>query len=491
MKEFTINAKNLLYRVLLSWRMMILLAVIFAVLANCYGIYSNNVKVKSKNTSSSVRLARLENNITLAKDALSESEIKDTEDRLDTYFRLDEQYSNLQKYLEESKLMHIDYQKAAVWSLSYYVDDHYRVEYPVMESKSYAEDIAFSYSIFMQDMEIVDSIANIYGIEAKYVPEMIRTNARAQFFNIDIVGENEEQCSQVAILIKNYIEELKKRNPGNFPKHDLILESDTFTMGIDDFLYEAQIKKINELNNLRTLRINVQSGMLENQKKYFLSVVEYRDLMNEEKTNYSMLNTIEIGNSISETTHTFIYKKLIVIGALLGILLGFLGAVFSYVLVPVIRVKENLSDGLHQQILGTVWLSQGKKKFAGFVDHTITKWFYGREGNFEFEKRIDMLGAGIRINMEKENLNNVFITGASERADSVIEGLKERIGKEYDVRTGECIIYNPEALKHFSESEAVVFVETAGDSRTEEVLKEIDLANRSKVRIIGFVLVQD
>ena len=53
------------------------------------------------------------------------------------------------------------------------------------------------------------------------------------------------------------------------------------------------------------------------------------------------------------------------------------------------------------------------------------------------------------------------------------------------------IITDPESLKDFSDSDAVAFVETVGDSRYEEILKEIELAGQSKVKVLGFVLVQN
>ena len=101
-----------------------------------------------------------------------------------------------------------------------------------------------------------------------------------------------------------------------------------------------------------------------------------------------------------------------------------------------------------------------------------------------------MICAGIDILIDKEELKTIYITGADCESE-VVEGIKEKLQGKVSVKSGESIVFDPGSLKEMSESESVLFVETAGDSRYEEVAKELELAEQSKVKILGFVLVQN
>ena len=256
-------------------------------------------------------------------------------------------------------------------------------------------------------------------------------------------------------------------------------------------VYDEKAKRIDDLYNVYYYRLTICDGMSDGQKKYFQSLLKYEDLMNDILN--PPLNSEGVGakgeTNLDEVV--YVHKKKILIGLFVGLFISCFISILGYALKPVVRVKENLSGDMNQTVFGTVWLRNSKKKFLGFFDKAIIKGFYGRESEYELSKRIEMLVAGICINMNKESIKKVFITGASPKADSVIKELKEKLGEKVTVENGECVVYNPESLKNMSEAESVLFVETAGDSRYEEIAKELELAEQSKVKVLGFVLVQN
>ncbi|MBQ3786411.1 MAG: hypothetical protein II799_03975, partial [Lachnospiraceae bacterium] len=67
----------------------------------------------------------------------------------------------------------------------------------------------------------------------------------------------------------------------------------------------------------------------------------------------------------------------------------------------------------------------------------------------------------------------------------------KRLSRQVKAASGESILYSPKSLSDMSESQAVVFVETVGDSRYDEISREIELAESSKVKIMGFILRQE
>ena len=90
----------------------------------------------------------------------------------------------------------------------------------------------------------------------------------------------------------------------------------------------------------------------------------------------------------------------------------------------------------------------------------------------------------------KEGLESLYITGAGKKGGKLVKDLVKRLSKEVKVSSGESIIYSPKSYEEMAGKQAVVFVETAGDSRYDEISKEIELADQSKVKIMGFILIQ-
>ena len=258
--------------------------------------------------------------------------------------------------------------------------------------------------------------------------------------------------------------------------------ADSYRIERNESVYEKQNKKIADCNSVIQCMMDMQLDMTERQANYFAARVHYLDL-EESQTAEPVSQTAPSGISL-------VNKKFILLGFAGGAFLAVLIAIVAYVLTPVVRVKENLTNDFGGTVLGTIWTGNEKKKFLGVIDRLIGRWFYGRESEFEFDKRLDMISAGIEIAVKKEGLEKIYLTGASEKNGEVLAKLKERLTGSLSVGSGECVVYSPASLKELSESDAVVFIETAGDSRFDEVAKELELAAQSKVNVLGFVLIQ-
>ena len=102
-KEITISFKDIFFRVLLKWRWIIISAILFAVLANCYGIYKDyrsNSKIVASDKKSDQLLAQVES----AKKPLSEKEIVDAINAVQTYKKYDTIYKRLEEHVDNSIL---------------------------------------------------------------------------------------------------------------------------------------------------------------------------------------------------------------------------------------------------------------------------------------------------------------------------------------------------------------------------------------------------
>ena len=483
--DVSINIKNLLYKVLLSWRLILICAIIFAILGNCYGVYKSWKDSKnSGGTTADSKIEAARRKADEAEAGISAEKRLAVENAANMYSLYDKALDTLLDYHAHSVIMQVDYDRVPCVELRYFVDDHFKVEYPEIQKHEYAGDIAKSYASLLLDADTVSAIAAATGLEEGYVREVVSAYADGNYLCVDIVGFDAQQCDAISGICKDRVKNLKSVVSGDLPKHDISLISDGFQVKRNDGIYEKQSKKISDINSIRENMVGIELDMTEEELYCYGLELEYLSLIKAKEQG------LLLDEPAKNTGISFVNKKLLVLGFAGGAALAILLVILVYVLNPVIRVQENLSVYFEQSVLGTVWLGNSRKKFLGVIDRLITKWFYGREGEFEFTKRLDMLATGIEISMAKEGFAKVYLTGASEKADGIIKEIKERLKDKCTVESGECIIYNPGSLKECSGADAVVFVEAAGDSRFEEVAKELELAKQSKVKVMGFVLVQ-
>ena len=463
-ERIAVNVKNLIYRVLLKWRMILIFALVFAILGNCYGIYKSYKASKVKPAADlESQMAAAKKTADSEKGYLSATEVQDMDNAVEMYRNYQRSYDAIRDYLAGSVVMQLDYDRVPTVHLRYFADDHYSVEYPQIQGHEYGPDIAASFTENLLDEETLAVISDKTSLSPEFAWELIDAYSNGNYICIDIIGIDEGQCRAIADVLKDRVEKIKKSNASVFPKYDLTQVADSYRIERNESVY-------------------MQLDMTERQANYFAARVHYLDL-EESQTAEPVSQTAPSGISL-------VNKKFILLGFAGGAFLAVLIAIVAYVLTPVVRVKENLTNDFGGTVLGTIWTGNEKKKFLGVIDRLIGRWFYGRESEFEFDKRLDMISAGIEIAVKKEGLEKIYLTGASEKNGEVLAKLKERLTGSLSVGSGECVVYSPASLKELSESDAVVLIETAGDSRFDEVAKELELAAQSKVNVLGFVLIQ-
>lgn len=490
-KDITISFKNMIYRILLGWRGILVCAVVFALLGNFYGVYKDYEKIKSEKPSivePEDVLASAERKVKSLESNLSDKDVLYAYDAAETTRSLEEQFRQIQNYRENSLYMQVDFEHVPTAKLRYYIDAHPKTEYPMIMEYDYSVDIGRAYMEYLVDQEVTDYISEVYGIDEVYVRELFYYYITNNYLYIEIIGPDEEKCNIAKDFIKDKMNKLDKVVKKDFPSYDIFLVIDSFCYQVNDTVYDRQYKRVTELNTIRTSRGNILSGMTEDQKSLYTAIMNYYNLRDKYEQNPEDL--IEPQTQKKTSKISFVHKKYTAAGLAGGIFVAVLLLAIKYIFTPVVRVKENLIVDLNQNVFGTIWPENSRKRFLGFVDKWITKAFYKRDMYFTFDKSVEMIAMGIRIAMEKENISKVYLTGSASDNMGVTDKLEADLKNGFEVEKGECIVYNPLSLKNLSDSEAVVFIEKAGDSTFDNILKEMDLAKQSKVKNLGFVLLQ-
>lgn len=479
MKDFiTVDLKDLLYRIVLKWRLMIIFAVIFAVVANMFGIY----KSKRAADAMAANQAALEEDADSIKALLTDKEAAEVDISVSAYLNFKKKCDSLTEYFDKSVYASLDFSAVPTVKVNYMVDSHYETEYPIIEKKNFDSDLA---GMYIQKLSGgYDETAAKYDLEPRYIDELItfEHEENSALFTAIIYGRDRQMCEDIAAAMDGRVNSVSPEIAAAVVPHDVIRVSSDYMLIADPLQRTTQGTYVYELNNYRGAMMTIVNTLNADQKTALEACVKAAEKSDERE---SAATDASASASVS-----LVHKKLILAGFIFGIMLVCGFVCLSYVHHPVVRVKENITNTYGKSVLGTVWEEVEDKK-KNPIDKWLTSLFYGRESEFGYDKRLDMLSAGIAVAMSKEGLESLYITGAGDKGEKLIKDLVKRLSRQVKVSSGESVLYSPKSLSDMSDSQAVVFVETVGDSRYDEISREIELAEQSKIKIMGFILRQE
>ena len=202
--ELSLNIKDLLMQICLKWKAMVLFAIIFAVLFNGISLmksyrYVQVYEAENSKTAEEKAEEELEQalqDMESAKKVLSQREISEAELAKDAYDNLAVQYKNLLLYSQKSLKMKLDSGNVPTTNLYYVVDNHYQVEYPIMEKRDNLNDIIGALGEKVVNNEVIDSVVEALGgdIDAVYVRELIEVKFVSGGFIVNIVAPDSQDC---------------------------------------------------------------------------------------------------------------------------------------------------------------------------------------------------------------------------------------------------------------------------------------------------------
>ena len=156
--EVQIDWKDLLLRIFLQWRKIIVFVFIGALLLGVVGGISAYrerqwMVAEGSSDSSEERLERL-------RAALSEQEIAEVQSAYDLYKGYDQQYELLLAYKNESLKMNLDPGHVFKGEIWFRVDNYYQVQYPMINSSNNISAIVFSYILQLERIDMYEKLVS-------------------------------------------------------------------------------------------------------------------------------------------------------------------------------------------------------------------------------------------------------------------------------------------------------------------------------------------
>lgn len=477
--EREINLWDMFWTVCLKWRQMLLWAVIFAVLAGGAS-YLKNARAAMK-PKEEIALEDFELN-------------EDSRKNVAAYLEYKQMYGEQILYTKTAPLMQLDASGFYRGVVTYYVDNHFAVEYPLINKINNISALIEAYKAEFRTKEFTTKLQELTGsseTEISYVQELIDCNSKygepivtvnnTAVLTVSVYSDDEQSCKALTELVKETIGAGKPAIAEKLEEHDITLIEDNCDYISDSDLLKYQQDNISKLSTYKSNIDNMKSKMTDAELSYVDAYEREQALENEEKVEEA------------ETSQVTISKKLIVVGFVGGGALVFCVSALFYLLNRTLRLEDDFERTYDVKLLGNVVIKkETKKKWFGFVDNFFDKMRHLNKHYFTEEEAVPMVAASIKIGARKRNASKVYVTGAAlgKEEKSLIEQLKKELKKtEVELITGKPILYDAEALEQSAETGYVVIVERAGVSLYGEVSQEIEVCAHQGMQILGAVVV--
>ncbi len=473
-EEREINLVDMFWSICLKWRSILLWGLIFALILGGFSFYKS---------SKTIDLDTIE---------FEEEE----EEAIDAYLAYESLYETQADYNEYSPLMQLDANRFYTNVITYYVDNHYQVEYPIVEGSNNINALVQAYKASLKTDTFRESIATAVELDRKAIPyatelvdlnnvygDTTSTSGADNIITITIYGSTQAECESLSTLVKETIASQADAMTAQFDEHDVTIVSEGIKATTDIDLSSYQKRNIDTYTSYKTSLETQKEGLSDTALEYVNAVTKSHKEDSEETE-----NTEDAGVSI-----TTIIKF-----AIIGLILGAFVAVFFVAMAYILSTKLRVADGFERmfgvKILGYIPdEAPTKKKIFGFIDRMFTSKLNRNKPKLTKDEAIDMIITDIKLLAKQYDIKEVYATGTT--IASISEDVQDYISKklsnnDVNIYFGESILTSATALEDASAKGNVVIIEKAGEAKYNDIYGELDMSSKHKIRVLGAVIVE-
>lgn len=483
MKELEVNLVDVILKLLLKWRTILVSIFIVGAVGAIFGaIGSSQTKGPSQSESTVVTVDSL-------KEELTEEEQEGVLLVVENYQNLEEMLEVKEEHNSHSIMSQIDYNNAPSIRMTYHIATNKQAIYPVMSIKNDTNNVIELYVKKVLNSDTYNYISKEMGwdIDTRCVHELISLERGTdELFTIVIVARNEGECAEMASIIKSKINEAIPLVNDVYAEYDITLVDEIYNETYNENILTYKKEKKDELSAIKNEMLNIKTMLNEKQLKY------YDALINGIPETDTALKDIEQKES-NTNTRSAVNIKYIVLGSVFGAVLSLVYVLAQYLFSSTLRNDKDILALTNRQIFGNVYEENEKKKILSVVDKFIYRLF-GVSDIGEKSNAKEMILSNIRISMKKKNLKKVYLISScnDKNVENVLNGLAQKIQNEsYEAIVAIDILRNVEKLEEILMAECVVIVEKENTSKYADIKKLVEVCEMHQVTVLGNVVVKE
>ncbi len=475
-EEREISIKNMLINALLKWRMIIAVALVFAVAIPLAKYAMDQKKVQQA-----------------AERVIVAQDVEDA--NVGALADLYAQYNSLNEQLNQYSKAGIDPACVKYAYIQYYIapsevasgtDVTDTLLLKMAERMNTSEDdLANLYRNYLLSDEFVRPLMESVGIEQE--------NMFRQFLNVTAVGHNVRilmpytEAVDVDLMIST-AENLVSGKVKDFQiagEHELKTISSGRTEEKKAELITEQYTLTYERYNINRWMVQVQNEMTEDQIAYAKQIAE-GNIAEGDDLPVSMLS---VGDEEQEVS---IQIKYVIIGAFLGFFLMLVWYSARYAMSGKLDAPETMTALAKLRVFETVELPR-KKRICHGIDDKLLYLLHSNKRKLTQEQQIAAIVSAISLYAEQNNLKKLCLTSTryGKLSEDVVDGITKALaGEHLDVTVVDDVAYDKTALRACVAADGVVLVEQVGRSVLSEIEKLLKSANEYKINVIGSIVLE-
>ena len=469
-EEREINLVDMFWSICLKWRSIVLWGLIFALILGGLGYYKANKTID-----------------------LETIEFKEEEEEaIDAYLAYKKLYDVQSTYNKYSPLMQLDANKFYSNVITYYVDNHYQVEYPIVESSNNINALVQAYKTSLKTDTFRENIATALELHKKatpYATELIdmnnyysdtTSNTEAEnIITFTIYGTTEAECETLTTLVKEHIVAQADAMTAQFGEHDITIISEGIQATTSISLSTYQKQNVDYLTSYKTSLETHESSLSDKALDYVDATAEIdEDEEETKKDNSPILSIVKYG----------------IIGIILGAFISLFVIAMMYLLSTKLRVADGFERMFKTKILGIIPLTDTKKKkLFGFIDNIFEKKLNKNKPKLTRDDALDMIITNLKLQAKQHNITEIYAIGTT--LDVLSEDVRDYVIKKLanngvTLTIGKSLITDANTLEKIYDKGNVVIIEKADQATYNDIYTELDACKTHKVRVLGAVVIE-
>ncbi len=502
MGEIEIDLRDLFLRICIHWRKFLVFMLVGAVLLGGFaGIRSyldvSVMKEKIQMPSDEYEQLLIEK-LAKVNSELEEREIAEVSSAFQIYQDALYSYDAVLEYQENSIKMHLNPNAVPTLNVTYYVDNHYEMSYPIIDKTNNINAICNALSNTIRNEETCKKISKRleWDKDNRYVSELISSRSADGIFYVTILAPKQEDCEGMRDIIAEMIEKQSEELKETFGDFDIVLLEESFDVRVNNDLQTIQTNQIYYMDNAKSTYRNAGSSLDSMQKESFDLLVELFEI----KDNYYVEQKDDMDVLMEMPVRNYFQLKYIIVGALLGIVLFGVWVLIKYLLSTKLRVADDMENVYGVDVLAVADVKgstigfgkSGKKKWFRFVDELLL-WMLGYTQVLDEKGAGNLASAEIVATAKKMGMKKVYIvsTACTECCKGIQKSIHKLLEKDLEIIFNEeRVLESPKELERMVEYDGLVLVEECNETTYKDVKQVVACCRRNNVPIIGGIVIE-
>lgn len=489
-EEVQIDLMTLLHYILRKWRSIIVMMLVLAVAANLYSVKKSMAEVAAGKAQGKSTKKAIEE----IKTALTDDEIEQVELAYGMYSYNAEIYRDNEQYLENSAVMQLSPNEIPTEMLSYQVKKDAAEEelvniFAMYENALLDEDTCTAVTAVFGEKYANTSVRELIRVEdtlhTSYTDVMMTQNMNSGILNIRIYAMNQEQCGQIAEIIKDRMQVYTQQLQLTFGQFIVNPVAEQYYMSSDNEINDQKSAAINAVDSAYAAMKDASAGLTEDQKIYYDLLVKPVEEENANATEQAAITATTL------PAVQYVNIKYILIGLLAGMFLAVCYHAVVYIMTGTVKDVDEVKTVTMLPVFGSVLKSEKHYRY-NIVDRWIDSLFNNgkKEDN---ELLLERIGHEIAMLAEQKNNKHLLLVFQNDepemkkQAERLMAKLQE-CGLDVAGTDG-LLTDNTEVLKQLENTDGVVLIEQLMKSDRNQIRDAIELCRRCQAEVLGSVVI--